>query len=91
MTSNNMMDHKNPSYGCQIILSCKNTRGFKGDSNAKLAASPHWRSTVLVKQVTQRFHRKLWQARKSIHKQFPLNVHVSSVNRRSEILHAEER
>jgi hypothetical protein len=37
----------------------KNTRGLKGNSNAKLAATPHWRSTVLVKQATRWFHRKL--------------------------------
>jgi hypothetical protein len=28
------------------------TRGLKGDNNAKLAATPHWRNTVLVKKVT---------------------------------------
>jgi hypothetical protein len=57
-TSKNMMGRRNPNYGYQIIFS-KNTRGLKGNSNAKLVATPHWRIMVLVKQATRRFHRKL--------------------------------
>jgi hypothetical protein len=44
--------------------------GSKTTTMKKLAATPHQRSTVLVKQVTRRFHRKLGRARKSIHNNF---------------------
>jgi hypothetical protein len=90
MTSKNMMDHRSRVMVVRLSSSCQNTWGLKGDSNAKLAATPHRRSMVLVKQVTRRFYRKLGRARKSIYKQFPLNIYAASINRRSEILYAEK-
>jgi hypothetical protein len=35
------------------------TRRNKSNSHAKFAVTPHWRSAVLVKNLTQRFHQKL--------------------------------
>jgi hypothetical protein len=67
----------------RLSLGSKNTRGIKGNSNSKLAATPHRCSTVLVKQATRRFHRKLGQVRKSVHKKFSLNIYATSINRGS--------
>jgi hypothetical protein len=61
----------------------KNTRGLKGNSNAKLSATPHWRIMVLVKQATRRFHQKLGRAGGSVYKEFPLNIYAVSVKRGS--------
>jgi hypothetical protein len=47
----------------KLSSSRQNIQGLKGDNNAKLAATPHRRNTVLVKQATRRFHRKLGRAR----------------------------
>jgi hypothetical protein len=44
--------------------------GNKGNCNAKFAAAPHWRRTVLVEHPTQGIHWKLGGTRKSIHKNF---------------------
>jgi hypothetical protein len=43
----------------RLPTSSTNTRGNKSNGNAKFAATPHRRSTVLFKYFTQRFHRKL--------------------------------
>jgi hypothetical protein len=67
------------------------TWGLKGNRNAKLATIPHWRSTVLVKQVTLRFHRKLGRARKTVHRQLPINIHATRLNRGSESMCVEKR
>jgi hypothetical protein len=67
-----------------------NTRRIKSNSDAKLAATPHRRSTVLVKHATRRFYQKLERIRKSIYKKFLLNVQTTSINRRSQILYAEK-
>jgi hypothetical protein len=74
----------------RLSLGSKNTQRIKSNSDAKLAATPHSRSTVLVKHATRRFHQKLGQARKSIHKKLLVNVQTTSVNRRSQILYAEK-
>jgi hypothetical protein len=70
-TRKSTMDHMNPNYGFQIIFKLLKYPGLKGNSNAKLTATPHRCSTVLVKQATRRFHWKLERAGKAIHKQFP--------------------
>jgi hypothetical protein len=44
----------------------------------------------LVKQVTRRFHWKLERAGKAIHKQFPINVHATSVNIGSQIVRTKK-
>jgi hypothetical protein len=67
-----------------------NTRRIKSNIDAKLAATPHRRSTVLVKHATRRFYQKLERIRKLIHKKFLLNVQMTSINRRSQILYAEK-
>jgi hypothetical protein len=67
-----------------------NTWRIKSNSDAKLAATPHRRSTVLVKHATRRFHRKLGRSRKSIYKKFPVNVQTTNVNSRSQIMYAEK-
>jgi hypothetical protein len=45
---------------------------------------------VLVRHVARRFYRKLGQIRKSIHKKFLLNIQMTSISRRSQILCAEK-
>jgi hypothetical protein len=65
-----MMGRKNMNYGCQTIFKPLKSRGLKGNRNAKLAATPHWRSTVLVKQVTRRFHPKLGELEKQFTNNF---------------------
>jgi hypothetical protein len=42
-----------------LPASSTDTRGNKSNSHAKFTVTPHRRSTVLVKHLTQRFHRKL--------------------------------
>jgi hypothetical protein len=65
--------------------------GNKGDCNAKFAATPHRRSTVLVKYYTQRIHQKLGGTRKSIRKKFSLNIQAPSITGGSQGVYAEER
>jgi hypothetical protein len=54
-------------------------RGNKGDCNAKFAATPHQRCTVLVEYPTQRIHRKLGGTQKSIHKKFSFHLQATGV------------
>jgi hypothetical protein len=44
----------------------------------------------LVKQSTQQFYQKLGRTGESIYKKFLFGIQTSSVNRRSQVLHAEE-
>jgi hypothetical protein len=67
------------------------TGGNKGDCNAKFAAAPHRRRTVLVEYPTQRIHRKLGGTRKSIHKKFSFHLQAPSVTGGSKSMCAEER
>jgi hypothetical protein len=64
-----------------IRLSASSTdiRGNKSYCNAKLAATPHRRSTVLVEYPTQRVHWKLERTRKPIRKKFPFNIQAPSI------------
>jgi hypothetical protein len=50
------------------------TQRNKSNSHAKFAVTPHRCNTVLVKYLTQRFHRKLGGVRESIRKKFLLNI-----------------
>jgi hypothetical protein len=54
-----------------LPTSSKNTRGIKRDSNAKLAATPHRRDTVMVRQARERNNWKLDELKK----QFTSNFH----------------
>jgi hypothetical protein len=94
MIKKNMMDHKNQLYGCQTTTRSTNTRGNKSNGNAKFKVTPHRHSTVLVKHLTQRFHRKLGELESqfarnfcSIHKR-PVSLEEvkSCVQRRDETL-----
>jgi hypothetical protein len=52
----------------RLPISSTDIRRNKSNSHAKLAATPHQLSTVLVKYPTQRFYWKLGRIRESIHK-----------------------
>jgi hypothetical protein len=54
-------------------------RRNKSDCNAKFTATPHRRSTVMVKYPTQRIHWKLGRTRKSVHKKFSFNIQAPSI------------
>jgi hypothetical protein len=58
----------------RLPASSTNTRRNKSNSHAKFAVTPHQCSAVLVKYLTQRFHRKLGGIRESIRKKFSLNI-----------------
>jgi hypothetical protein len=72
-----------------LPIGSTNTRRNESDGDAKLAVTPHRRSTVLVKRSTQRFHRKLGRIRESIHKKFSFDIQMSSIARRSQVLRTE--
>jgi hypothetical protein len=48
-----MMGHKNLTMVIRLPISSTNTRRNKSNGDAKLAVTPHRRSTVLVKRFTQ--------------------------------------
>jgi hypothetical protein len=50
-----------------LLTGSENIRGNKGNSNAKLAITPHRRIKVLVEQVKKRINWKLGGAHKAIH------------------------
>jgi hypothetical protein len=74
----------------RLSLSCQNTWGLQSNNDAKLAATPHWRSMVLVEQVTQRIHWKFERASKAVHEQLSINLYTTSINRGSQSLHVEK-
>jgi hypothetical protein len=75
----------------RLPISSTNTQRNKSNGNAKPAVTPHRSNMVLVKHSTQRFHQKLGRTRESIHKKFSFDIQTSSITRRSQVLHAEER
>jgi hypothetical protein len=74
-----------------LPTSSTNTRWNKSNGDAKLAVTPHRRSTVLVKHTTQRLHRKLGRTRESIRKKFSFDIQTSNITRRSQVLHTEKK
>jgi hypothetical protein len=67
----------------RLPTSSKNTRGLERNNNAELAATPHRRSAVMVKQARERNNWKLGQTQKAVYKQFQLNLQATSINGRS--------
>jgi hypothetical protein len=63
-----------------LFASNKNTRGLKGNSNAKSAITPHQRITLMVRQTRKRNNREPGQARQAIYKQFQVNLQKASMN-----------
>jgi hypothetical protein len=51
-----------------LLAGSKNIGRNKGNSNAKLAITPHWRSKVMIEQVKKRNNWKLGGPHKAIHK-----------------------
>jgi hypothetical protein len=51
----------------RLLTGSKNTMRNKGNSNAKFAITPHWRSKVMVEQIRKRNNRKLGGTHKAIH------------------------
>jgi hypothetical protein len=75
----------------RLFASSADIRGNKSDCNAKFAATPHWRSTVLVEYPTQRIHWKLGRTQKPIHKKFSFNVQAPSITGGSQGVRTKER
>jgi hypothetical protein len=50
-----------------LLASSENIRRNKGNSNAKLATTPHWHSKVMVEQVRARNNWKLGETHKTVH------------------------
>jgi hypothetical protein len=73
----------------RLPTSSKNTRGLKRDNNAKLAATPHRRGTVMVRKARKRNNWKLGQTQKVVHKQLQFDLQPTNINGRSQSLHAE--
>jgi hypothetical protein len=69
-----------------LFTSSKNIGRNKGNSNAKFAITPHWRSKVMVEQMRKRNNWKLGGAHKAIHRQLQVDIQAASVNRRSQSL-----
>jgi hypothetical protein len=51
----------------RLSTSSKITKRNQGNSNAKFAITPHWRSKVMVEQVRKRNNWKLGGAHKAIY------------------------
>jgi hypothetical protein len=62
----------------------KNTRGLKGNSNAKLAITPHRSSLVMVKKTQKGDNRKLGQTCKIVHQQFQINIQKANIDQRAQ-------
>jgi hypothetical protein len=45
----------------------------------------------LVEQITQQIHQKLEWARKAVHWQFQFNIHMTSIDQRTQVLHTKKR
>jgi hypothetical protein len=73
----------------RLPTSSNNTRGLERDSNAELAAAPHWHGTVMVRQARERNNWKLGRNQKAIYKQLQFDLQATSINRRSQSLHTE--
>jgi hypothetical protein len=73
----------------RLPASSKNTRGLKRDSNAELAATPHRRGTVMVRQARQGDNWNLGRTGKTVHKQLQFDLQMTNVNIRSQSLHVE--
>jgi hypothetical protein len=58
----------------RLPASSTDTMRNKSNNYAKFAVTPHRHSAVLVKYLTQQFHRKLGGIRESIRKKFSLNI-----------------
>jgi hypothetical protein len=73
----------------RLPTSSKNTRGLERDNNAKLAATPHRCGAVMVRQVRERNDWKLGRTQKAVYKYFQFDLQTTSINRRSQSLHAD--
>jgi hypothetical protein len=51
----------------RLLAGSQNIRGNKGNSNAKSAITPHWRSQVMVKQIVKRNNQKLGRTYEAIY------------------------
>jgi hypothetical protein len=63
--------------------------GLERDNNADPAATPHWRGAVMVRQARERNNWKLGRTQKAVYKQLQFDLHATSVNGRSQSLHAK--
>jgi hypothetical protein len=75
----------------RLPASSKNTSGLKRDSNAEPTATPHRRGMVMVRQAKQGDNWKLGRTHKTVHKQLQFGLQTTSINKRSQSLHAESQ
>jgi hypothetical protein len=72
----------------RLPTSSKNTRGLERDNNAKLAATPHRRGTIMVRQARERNNWKLGQTQKAVHKQLQFDLQETIINQnKSKLAH----
>jgi hypothetical protein len=72
----------------RLPTSSKNTGGLEGDNNVEPAATPHRRGAVMVRQARERNNWKLGRTQKAVYKQLQFDLQATSVNGRSQSLHA---
>jgi hypothetical protein len=72
----------------RLSTSSKTIRRYQGNSNAKLAITPHRGSKVMVKQTRKGNNWKLGGAHKTIYKQLQVDIQAASIHRRSQSLRA---
>jgi hypothetical protein len=58
----------------RLLTSSKTTRRNQGDSNAKFAITPHWRSKIMVEKTRKRNNWKLGGAHKTIYEQLQVDI-----------------
>jgi hypothetical protein len=58
----------------RLLTSSKTTRRNQGNSNAKLATTPHRSSKVMVGKIRKRNNWKLEGAHKTIYEQLQVNI-----------------
>jgi hypothetical protein len=75
----------------RLSASSKDTRGLEGNSNAKPIITPHWGSTVMVRQTRKWNNRELGRSRQAIHRQFQVNIQKTRINWGTQSLHPKIR
>jgi hypothetical protein len=71
----------------RLLASSENIRRNKGNSNAKLATTPHRRNKVMVEQVRARNNWKLGGTYKIVHEKLQVDIQAANIDRRSQGLH----
>jgi hypothetical protein len=70
----------------ELLTSSENIRRNKGNSNAKLATTPHRRTKVMVEQIRKMNNWKLGGTHKTVHEQLQVDIQTANIDRRSQSL-----